>query len=193
VTHRGTVLSERSDRADPEPRPSALGSLRSRSDIASAFPGLEPDRIAIAPSIAAIELALFHVLADPGGEVLVWSDPLAADVAAVSGLEATPVAELDAETLYETASDRSRVLVIGTPLDHELVELLAELALPIVCRDTTIAEHPIFRTEHAPLVVVVGETDTRAWLAVLGPGGRAEPLITRLAWHAHVFFARAGT
>jgi hypothetical protein len=169
-----------------------MGRAEERAAIAAGIAGVDADRIAIAPSVAAIELALFYVLADPGAEVLVWSDPIAVDVAAVSGLDATPLSALDAETLYESASDRTRVLAIGTALDPELVELLGELAVPLVCHDSAIAEHPIFRTEHAPLVALVGERGTSAWLAVLGPADRAEPLVTRLEWHAHVFFARTG-
>ena len=185
-------FSERSDRRDPAMRENALGRAEERRAIAAMFPGLDPDRVAIAPSRAAIHLALQLVLADPGEELLVLpdADAIVREVAIVAGLATTDV-DADGAALFEAATERTRALVLGTA-DEELIALLAELDPPIVAIDSSIVLDPIFHTERAPLIAIVREGATHAWLALFGPADRAEPLMTRLEWIAPVLFARVG-
>lgn len=179
-----TMWSERSEREHPTMH--TLGTERERADVATEI-GIDADRVAIVPSRAAGLHALFFVLGDPGDEALVANDPLAIDVAVVAGLDATPLPDLlDGDALFEAAGERTRVIVVDG-LEPELVELLAELSLPIVTRDASLVRHRVFESEEAPLAIVL----TERWLAVLGPEDRAGPLLTRLAWHAHVFLAHA--
>lgn len=172
-----------------------------------------PERIVLVPSAPAAYLGLLYVLADPGDEVLVTApgDPRLAELAAISGVGASALPlrlvderwTLDAETLFEAAGERTRAVLLaspGVPTGHrvpdELIDVLAELALPIVCDERlatlgiesaprSILAHPIFETEHAPLALVIGEH----WLAVAGPADRAEPVLTRLERIAGSFFA----
>lgn len=180
------MFSERSDRASKAG--GTLGDGATRAEIA-AIVRVDPDRIAIAPSVAAIHLALFYVLADPGDELIMLpsADPIASEVAAVSGLAVTEQTELDAESLFEMASERTRVIALG---DDDAVDLLAELDVSLLARAPLLVGHPIFETEHAPLAVVIGVHETNAWLAVLGPEDRAGSLLAKLEAFAHVFFAR---
>ena len=185
-------FSERSDRRDPAVHENALGRTAERRAIAAMFPGLDPDRVAIAPSRAAAHLALQLVLADAGDELLVLpdADPIVREVAIVAGLATTDV-EADGSALFDAATERTRAIVVGTA-DEELIALLAELDLPILAIDSSIVFDPIFHTERAPLIAVVREGATYAWLALFGPADRAEPLMTRLEWLAPVLFARIG-
>jgi len=187
-----TMLSERSERAAAAPRD--RGDAEARARVADEL-RVDPDRVAIAPSLASIHLALFYVLADPGDEVLVIgaSDTLAGEAARISGLDVQSLDAIDAEALFESAGERTRAIVLDdAAIDPEVIELLAELDVPILSTNASLARHAIFQTEHAPLVAVLGERDRIAWLALLGPADRAEPLMTRLDPFAHVFFARAG-
>ena len=186
------MFSERSDRRSSSVH--GLGPERERVAIAARL-GLDVERVASAPSVAAIELALFHVLGDPGDEVLVAAsaDAIVREVAEVSGLDAVPLETLDAAALFEAAGERTRALVIGAAdVDAELVAMLGELDLPLLAPAAVLALRRLFAGEAAPLALVVGEADGSAWLAVLGPADRAEPLLAHLERFAHVFFARAG-
>ncbi len=186
------MFSERSDRRSSSVH--GLGPEGERVAIAARL-GLDVERVASAPSVAAIELALFHVLGDPGDEVLVAAsaDAIVREVAEVSGLDAVPLETLDAAALFEAAGERTRALVIGAAdVDAELVAMLGELDLPLLAPAAALALRSLFVGEAAPLALVVGEADGIAWLAVLGPADRAEPLLGHLERFAHVFFARAG-
>lgn len=212
------MFSERSDRPETPKRRRHELDLAPPDDAAAFAPheghariaaeiGIDPERVVLVPSAAAATLGLLYVLADAGDEVLVTApgDPRARELAAVSGLVATSIPlrivdarwTLEAETLFETASERTRALLIGSPsvptgwvVPDELLEVLAELALPIVIdarlrgAERSILAHPIFATEHAPLTIVHGER----WLAVAGPPDRAEPLLARLERVAGSFF-----
>lgn len=183
------MLSERSERRGTPPT-RGLGPREVRGPLAERL-GVATDRIALAPSRSAVELALFHVLADAGDEVLLAThDALTEEVAAVSGLAASRLDVLDAETLFEAAGERSRVIVVDE-VSGETLELLAEIDLPIVTASAAITRHPIFGSPDAPLAIVVGTEGDDAWLAVLGPDDRAEPVLARLESLASVFFARA--
>ena len=171
-------------RADDEP-----GDVDFRARIASEL-GLAPDRVVTAPSVASIHLALFYVLADAGDEVLVLgsADSTVGEAARISGLDVQAIADLDAESLFESAGERTRAIVIEREVDPEVIELLAELDLPIV--SSRRIAHRIYETADAPLLALVGSRSSIAWLAVLGPADRAEPLLTRLEPFARVFFTR---
>ena len=54
----------------------------------------------------------------------------------------------------------------------------------------SVGEGAIYETADAPLLALVGSRSSIAWLAVLGPADRAEPLLTRLEPFARVFFTR---
>lgn len=184
-------LSERSERRAPAA--GTLGNAEARARVAArlATQGarLDADRVAIAASEAAILHALFYVLADAGEEVVVSGSALAAEVAVVAGLDVVELRASDGQALFDAVGERTRVVVVGA-VDDEALEVLAEMALPIVSTDLGLAAHAIFASEHAPLVALVGEDEGGAWLAVLGPADLAEPLVTRLECHARVFFAR---
>ena len=188
------MFSERSERSTSE-TDDALGSIEDRAravaELRALGAALDPTRIAIASSRASAYLALFYVLADLADEIIVLSpgDSFVSEVATISGLHASSIAALDARDLFEATTERTRAIAI-TRASTEMLELLAELALPIVIDATehasrsTIATHPIFGSERAPLAI---EVRGRV-LAICGPANVAEPLLARLEPFASVFF-----
>lgn len=181
------MLSERSERREARAR-GELGDRMAREAIAAAL-GVSAERVAIAPSRAVIELALFYVLADLGDEVLdATRDPITEEAAAISGLAWAALDSLEAQEFFESVGERTRAIVIDAATE-ELVTLLAELDLPIVCRALAADARSMLDGAEAPLVLLEGADDARAWLAVLGPEDRAAPLLTRLEQLAAVFFA----
>jgi hypothetical protein len=165
-----------------------LGDPAARGAIATDL-GIPRERVAIAASRASLLLALFYVLADLGDEALdATDDPVTREAAVISGLSLEALDALDAESLFESVGERTRAVVIGEATS-EIVTLLAELEVPILCGALAPDARGLFEGADAPLLVWMGTVDHDAWLAVLGPEDRAAPLLTRLEQFAHVFFA----
>lgn len=205
------MLSERSDRPREESLAQATIDLRAsaridRARVASVASrrGIEPESLFLASSPEAALLTVFHVLGDPGDEVLAPAplDPRHAELATASGLHvasfplvAAETWSVDARALFDAPTERTRAVVLGRParpsgivLDGEVLEVLGELGLPVVCDESeldpslgSIAQGMPRDTEHAPLVLLVGREDEHVLVAVRGPEDRAGPVARRLA------------
>lgn len=164
---------------------------------------IAPDAVFLASGREAALLTLLHVLADAGDELLVPSpiDPTHAELATVSALHLASFAlvpgdawTVDARALFDAPTERTRAVVIGRPatpsgivVDVEALEVLAELGLPVVCDESALAAsrrslacEPWLTSERAPLLVIVGAEEGRAFVGVRGPEDLAGPLARRL-------------
>lgn len=223
------VRGAREGEIDLSPRLSALerepfGRAETRASVAGLLAergaSIDPERIVMVPSASAATLALLYVLADPGDEILVTAprDPRLDELAAVSGVALAPVPlavvdtrwVLDASALFEAAMERARAIVLASPgmptgslVADEVVDVLAELDLPVVCDESlarlafagtprSIIAHPIFSSDRAPLTLVLDTGgDLGCFIAVGGPEDRAGPMLARLERVAMTFFARS--
>lgn len=210
------MLSQRSERSVEAPAEGAEIDLRlgagrvdqathERVGRALAARGLEGEGLFVASSRSAALLTLFHVLADAGDELLVAAptDPLFVELALVSSLHLAsfplvPAARwtVEAEALFDAPSERTRAVVLGHPsvpsgalLEPEVVDVLAELGLPIVCDEialddagSSLARHPRFGAgPEAPLSALVAQAEGHVFVLVRGPEDLAGALSRRLA------------